>query len=423
MNRAKLLETEKFFEENKAFDWAAEFPQLCDNEGNFVGFDAIVGNPPYISFYSNSGAKLSEKEKNFFHQNYATIKKANERINTMNLFVELALKISKPYSSIAYILNKTFAVLPSYINTRKFVIENSTLEYFISDIKPFDAVVDCCIMGFCKHSSSENYQLRIIKNDFKTESIQNIDIFKTNQNLVFKFIEHQSIIQKINSIETTLSHFVEINRGVNIGGCFDFFLSSEKKNEHYFSYLSGTKCLKPYTYAWEKEDGYLIFDTKLEAQLRQQGKTLVLGNRNRFTVPKLFIPESSQQLMAAYSDEVCYSAYGIMVATQKNKNMDLKVTLALLNSHLMQFYVIENEVLRKGNKATPHIGVKGLNTLPYPTIDARTQNEIVGIVEKIISEKKINKNTSKYEKKINKIVYTLFDLTEDEISIIENGTN
>ena len=68
MNRAKLLETEKFFEENKAFDWAAEFPQLCDNEGNFVGFDAIVGNPPYISFYSNSGAKLSEKEKNFFHQ-------------------------------------------------------------------------------------------------------------------------------------------------------------------------------------------------------------------------------------------------------------------------------------------------------------------------------------------------------------------
>ena len=32
-----------------AFEWRFEFPQVLDVDGNFIGFDVVIGNPPYIS--------------------------------------------------------------------------------------------------------------------------------------------------------------------------------------------------------------------------------------------------------------------------------------------------------------------------------------------------------------------------------------
>lgn len=53
----KKLET--YFEEIKsnkmylgAFEWRIEFPEVLDDEGNFIGFDCIIGNPPYIQLQS-----------------------------------------------------------------------------------------------------------------------------------------------------------------------------------------------------------------------------------------------------------------------------------------------------------------------------------------------------------------------------------
>src|SRR5690606_1410197 len=119
-----------------------------------------------------------------------------------------------------------------------------------------------------------------------------------------------------------------------------------------------------YFYEWSESDGYMIFDDKKEKQLRSQGKTLALGNHERYLQPRLFIPESAQTIMAAYSEEQIYSAYGLLVGTTDLGANYLKYSCALLNSKLITFYSIQREILRKGNKATPHVGVKGLNGLP-----------------------------------------------------------
>lgn len=31
-----------------AFEWRFEFPALLDENGDFIGFDIIIGNPPYL---------------------------------------------------------------------------------------------------------------------------------------------------------------------------------------------------------------------------------------------------------------------------------------------------------------------------------------------------------------------------------------
>ncbi len=46
-----------------AFEWRFEFPEVLDNEGNFIGFDLVIGNPPY-------GVTFSKLDLNYFISNY-----------------------------------------------------------------------------------------------------------------------------------------------------------------------------------------------------------------------------------------------------------------------------------------------------------------------------------------------------------------
>ena len=37
---------------SNAFEWSFEFPEVLDDDGNFIGFDVVIGNPPYIQLQS-----------------------------------------------------------------------------------------------------------------------------------------------------------------------------------------------------------------------------------------------------------------------------------------------------------------------------------------------------------------------------------
>ena len=80
------------------------------------------------------------------------------------------------------------------------------------------------------------------------------------------------------------------------------------------------------------------------------------------------------------------------------------------------YYCIKKEILRKGNKATPHIGVKGLNNIP--NISKKEQKPIINLVDKILKLKTENKDTTDLENKIDEIVFDLYGLSEEEISYI-----
>ncbi len=192
------------------------------------------------------------------------------------------------------------------------------------------------------------------------------------------------------------------------------FLSDKKASSNHYKYLSGTKCVKPYYYEWTASDGYMIFDVKKEKELRAIGKTLALGNRERYLQPRLFIPESAQTIMAAYSDELIYSAYGLLVGTSEKGKKYLKYACGILNSKLITFYSIQKEILRKGNKATPHVGVKGLNDIPI-YVEKRIVSEFAIIVDYITFLKSVLLSNPSYqlmpiyfEQIIDGMVYELY---------------
>jgi adenine-specific DNA-methyltransferase len=60
----KEIKNNKIYE--NAFEWRFEFPEVLNDDGDFVGFDVVIGNPPYIT-------KLLKQETNYFQNYYDTI--------------------------------------------------------------------------------------------------------------------------------------------------------------------------------------------------------------------------------------------------------------------------------------------------------------------------------------------------------------
>ena len=101
-----------------------------------------------------------------------------------------------------------------------------------------------------------------------------------------------------------------------------------------------------------------------------------------------------------------------------NVDFSLKFIIGLLNSKLLDYYF--NKVFNEYEVKPLH-----LSQLPIKIIALSQQESIICIVEKILIIKKQNPSadTTALEFQIDQLVYKLYDLTEEEISIIEKGTN
>lgn len=421
--RAQLTDTSKPIEERAKteipfFDWNISLNDVSSQGG----FDIVIGNPPYISYYSNTGSSLTQEERKILVNNFDVVAKANDRINTMNLMIERGLTLLRKRGHLSFIVNKTVAVLPSYISTRQHILDKSQIAYYVPELSPFAAIVDCIILGLNKDNGLIPYQSKLV-NDSLTDSKEFCaKDFRSNRLLEFISPENADLLSKIEKCPKKLSDYMIVNRGVNIGGCFDDFLCDTQKNPLYRKYLPGTANVKKFGYTWSEDDGYMILDQALERRLKSIGKTIALGDPQRYDKERLIIPESSQTITAAYCNEPYYTGYGLMIGTRISNDYSLRFLCSILNSKLITFYAIKKEILRKGNKATPHVGTKGLLALPIPECSCEQQSKLEALVLSMEQQKKkdFNETNDALQRHIDILVYKLYKLTYDEVQIIDS---
>jgi hypothetical protein len=91
---ASLENTKERLIQNKvflsAFEWRFEFPEVLNDKGEFVGFDIVIANPPYMRVQEIEATQPLQKE--VYEQSYATAKGSYE---FANLFFELAVRLAK----------------------------------------------------------------------------------------------------------------------------------------------------------------------------------------------------------------------------------------------------------------------------------------------------------------------------------------
>ncbi|KAA6310597.1 hypothetical protein EZS27_038125, partial [termite gut metagenome] len=166
--REKYEKKIKAFYSN-AFEWSFEFPEVLDDNGNFVGFDVVIGNPPYIQLQSMGYA---DAYKNMNYQVF-------ERIGDIYcLFYELAHKLLKQNGYLSYITSNTWMRAGHGEKTRQFLVEqtNPMLLIDFSDIKVFDeATVRVNILTYQKDKYRQQTQACIVeKRGYKRFGIANL---------------------------------------------------------------------------------------------------------------------------------------------------------------------------------------------------------------------------------------------------------
>jgi len=456
----KNLETEleeirnnKIYE--NAFEWRFEFPEVLNNEGDFVGFDVVIGNPPY-------GVLFSENMKDFLKKNFEGIQQ--KMFDSFLFFISLGEKILKLNAIKSFIVPNNLIFQMTFEKARDFLINNYVLLNVINlGDKVFeDADVPTCIYVVTKSKKADyNFgylDLREIKDKTLLSSIKEYEFFSKSSlletySLVFGVTkEHSNIINKINNQSNKFSDIIDVaSYGIGSGGDKIFKVSKgfsielSLENNILFPVFSGSNILK---YQIKYEDEVIIYTTKdidinfypntlnyltpFKNKLSQKRETIKgtlpwwclhwPRNKELYLDEKLVLRQTGDKLIGAIDYNSFFVMDSVMVIKFKNSfNINLKYALALLNSTLFAF--LYDNIAKEKGRAFAQVKPQNIKQLPIKLISPNEQKPFINLVDKVqlAVQNNLSADILALERQIDQLVYQLYDLTEEEIKIIENN--
>ncbi|EAJ0343885.1 class I SAM-dependent DNA methyltransferase [Campylobacter coli] len=470
-------------ESNHPFEWRFEFPEILDDDGNFKGFDLIIGNPPYIK----------EAENKELFTNTKKLRTYQGKMDIWYHFVGRGFDILKNNGYLAFIATNNWVTNSGAKKLRNIVLEESQILSLVdfSSFMVFDsASIQTMIMSFQKTKPPKNYEFHFAKittqtpiyedalSLLKNEKTQNNEILKINltpkkfidKTLNFTKSDYEELFNKIQKYgkfyleEKEVAngihpHYDFINNRINSNHNFAFKigqgifgLSEEEKEKLKLTKLENN-LVKPYydtqnflKFFFKKNNHqWLIYTNSsfknpnsmddypnLKKHLDKFQNVITSDNKpyglHRARDEKFFT--GSPRIVAlrkcvgepkfSYVDFDCYvSATFYVIKTQR---INVKYLTAILNSKLVAFWL-----KHKGKMQGNNYQIDKEPLLNIPIVDTNSKNkkladELINLVDEILKAKEQNKNanTQELENKINSLVYKLYNLTEDEIKIIEN---
>ncbi|EDB2063339.1 TPA: Eco57I restriction-modification methylase domain-containing protein [Campylobacter coli] len=469
-------------ESNHPFEWRFEFPEILDDDGNFKGFDLIIGNPPYIK----------EAENKELFTNTKKLRTYQGKMDIWYHFVGRGFDILKNNGYLAFIATNNWVTNSGAKKLRNIVLEESQILSLVdfSSFMVFDsASIQTMIMSFQKTKPPKNYEFHFAKittqtpiyedalSLLKNEKTQNNEILKINltpkkfidKTLNFTKSDYEELFNKIQKYGKFYLEEREVAQGIvypqeNInkksleilGNNFYLGQGIQKLTNEEVENLNLLKnekiLLKPifesdniqkyfvkrYNYFWViytnssfKNPNSMDDYPNLKKHLDKFQNVITSDNKpyglHRARDEKFFT--GSPRIVAlrkcvgepkfSYVDFDCYvSATFYVIKTQR---INVKYLTAILNSKLIAFW-LKHKGKMQGNNY--QIDKEPLLNIPIVTINSKNQkiaDELINLVDEILKAKEQDKNanTSPLEEKINNMVYKIYNLTEEEIKTIE----
>ncbi len=460
-----------------ALEWRFEFPEVLDDEGDFLGFDCIIGNPPYIRQEQIKDIKpLLQKQYQDFYNSTADI---------YTYFFALSYHLLKEKGFNAFITSNKYARAKYGTKLRELLLKKTTIVSYmeLNALKVFEsAAVDTSIMSFIKQTppkeSSFNYYEPTPddKNDLKSaRSLPMKQNALSTESFIFANATLLDLRDKMESVGTPLKDWdIQINYGIKTGANEAFIIPTEKREEilnacktqeerkrteALIKPILRGKDIKRYSYEWAGEwvinthNGYtsnLKFKIPpidiekypaTKAHLDSHWDTIATRSdqgdtpyhlRNcayleDFEKEKIVYGEIVQEPRFYLDNGECELGYFYAEATSFILTGEhLRYLLGMLHSKLITFAF-------KTFYAGGGLGESGyrykkafIERLPIPQITPQNQelaDKITDGVKQILEakEKDPKANTQKLEKEIDALVYQLYNLTDEEIKTIEDG--
>ena len=421
------------------------------------GFDVVIGNPPYISHDRiTNELKAKIKEQYQSHQAFADV---------YCYFIEKAVKLQSKLGVLSFITSNSYFRAEYGAPIRKFLQNNNKLLRVISieDSQVFESViVNVAILVSCKPAHFTVDSCLVVNSPFSGGNFA--DFVKVNGfNCAHEDFNSKSwnlakprlvkIQKKIRSSGKTLEQLkTKIRLGIATGYNGAFLIDENKKRYLLENNPVNSQIIKPILrgkdisrfgyslsgdYILLAKNGVNVKDDYPEiykhlasfgdafkirgAQGQHWTNLRACSFYDDFKKEKIvWIPLSDMGRFALCAEEVYLlnSAYFLLVPS----GVDAKFLLGILNSNTIRFYVGLIAI-------TSGMGVcqwtnNYVKDFPIPAVSRDQQTQIIKLVNQILAAKRADPgvDTSALETSIDRIVYQLYDLTREEIVIVEENT-
>ena len=404
---------------NGGLEWRIEFPEILGLDGEFIGFDLVIGNPPYIFARNQS---FTERMKNYYLNTYSL---SEYQANTYTLFIELAYKLMRDGGTFSYIVPNNFLTIQSNLKIRQFITNKCSDVIVINSLDKIfaDANVDNCIVFFKKNKPNWIEVAELKSGEFNTVGKVEPAFFGNNPTFSISMVKYKEAVEvfwKVNAFPT-LERVggAKVKSGIKAyetGKGKPKMSSKDKDNRIYHAkyqvdstyrkYIDGENVSR-YQLSWNGE--WIKYGENLAA----------MRDPLLFANPRILVRQipsyKTYAIEAAYTDTNVINDLNSIIVTDIEVNP--KYLLGIINSKVLTiWFLMKFDKFQR--RLFPQFKVNELGAFPIPEATLSQQEEIAKLVERLMYEMKKEHPDSSVASKLNnqvdELVMDLFNLTKEE---------
>ena len=390
------------------------------------GFNAVVGNPPWVSLTGKFGNELLGKDV----LNYLIHRHSGNTYmpNLYEYFVSMGLNLVKNKGRFGYIVPDRLGYNTQFIGLRNRILKTCAIKTLIYKA-PFPKITaDTLIYIFEKEENVFDNEIQICEYG-KPFCFVKQKTFLEDGKHVFQHYENESVGGIIKLIQGNLrikplSEFCETTSG--FGGKSDK-ISSEKLNNNQIKTIKGDSIGR---YEFRKSYWFEFKKENITGRTTDKRK---LGEKE-----KVLLRKTGDSIIATFDESGIFPEQSLYFLFEKKGRFDFKYILGLLNSKLMNYYYRSVAITNRDSIA--QLKKVDLDCFPIPKLDMnnlaeKTEHDhIVSLVEQMLKAKeelvtarldldvqRLEHRCTTLDRKIDEAVYNLYGLTEEEIRIVEGN--
>ena len=415
----KMFVEQEERERVNAFDWKGAFSQVFAQGG----FDAVIGNPPYVL----GRETFDEHTKQYLSKKYIVY---GGKYDLYIYFTERAIALLRASGKLGYIIPNTVLVNVNASKLRKVILDETQINIIrVFDERVFEhaQVESVIIVTGKKPTASEPV---VIQSGNSTGHISQ-DSFANNPDYRFNVRSNSlvdELITRIESKSNSLGMLSDICIGIQLGGSSgtdkkESFISDSQVDEAYKKVLDGKDIN---TYVTNRNNKFVRYGNWLHRK----------RDEKYFLNPKILIRQIGAVPIATFDDQNFYTLntiYNLISISQYSP----KFFLGVINSKLGKwFWRIRNSDFKS---LFPKIKKDQIENIPIRSInfsdpaDKARHDKMVSLVERMLELRKrpaartpqeqemVKREIESTDRQIDRLVYELYELTEEEIKIVEGA--
>jgi len=407
------------------FDWNRGFPAIMSRGG----FDAVIGNPPYVRPHN-----LDPAAKRYFWKHYSTFL---QKSDLYCCFIEKSICLLRNSGEFGYIVSDGWLRLDSFLRLREMLLGQTSISHIIdfTDNVFSNANVLASIVMFSKRKSSRQIVCTAVSRagvDLNGLTLRPIpqEAFGLQYKCIFDLSldeRLEAIKEKMRQVGTPLGDAYGIAFGLKTADDEKFLTHSPTTPQH--KPLLRGEDVHRYSLSFKGEYVWYVPD-----QMRAHRRTARPGTPERFEQPKVLMRDTGGGLSGTFDDGNYYVKDVLVLFDEKKDASALKYLTGVLNAKLLRFYY-------ETSFPTLHLQRDELASLPIRILDLNDpadkarHDKIVELVNRILDLHKklaaasipgdktaIERQIDATDDEIDNLVYELYGLTDEEIEIVKAAT-